>query len=182
MKSLIVLTILSSILTGCVTTSDQLSDENILMPMPIPEDGWNTHSSEKKLSTKVQWHKDSETLTLAIFHGKNALTAAEYQEVEKNTFNDNPNWKVKTKHIKSGSTNNYPYDCWLTEVITDNGEIYNLQLYIKGNDAGYLLSKRWIDSTAEANEEMQMWTDYFMTVEVYDPRYPEHQSDKMKNP
>ena len=54
----------------------------------------------------------------------------------------------------------------------------SLLLYIQGNDAAYLVQKRWADIQAP-EDKLKQWTDYLLTVSVCDNRNPAHQSPKL---
>lgn len=69
---------------------------------------------------------------------------------------------------------------WQTKItLKDGTKIVSLFLYVEGNDAAYLVQKRWTN-TKVPDANLKEWTDYMLTISVCDNRYPGHKSPKME--
>jgi hypothetical protein len=181
MKKNIVASIFLLGLTACSTMQHGgLVDENILLKVPIPGSGWANQSGEKGDESIMMWQKKDEWFKITISHDRFRPEPGRFKSGMDEAAKQNFTTDFQSKELKEGLVNNYPMILWQTEAILKSGaKTLNLFLYIKGNDATYLVNRRWIHMQVP-DAEKQLWIDYMSTVSVCDNRYPEHQSPKME--
>jgi hypothetical protein len=168
-------------LTGCSTMQrGGLVDENILLKLPIPGSGWINQSGKKGDDSIMIWQKKDEWFKITISHDRFRPEPGRFRSGMDDAARQNLTTEFKSKELKAGLVNSYPMILWQTEATLKSGaEDLHLFLYIKGNDATYLIDRRWIQMRIP-DAERQQWVDYLSTISVCDNRYPEHQSPKME--
>ena len=181
MKINILVSFLLLAIAGCSTMQrGGLVDENILLKLPIPGSGWTNQSGEKGDDSIMIWQKKDEFFKVTISHDRFRPEPGRFRSGMDDAARQNLTTEFQSKELKAGLVNNYPMILWQTEATLKSGaKTENLFLYIKGNDATYLVDRRWIQ-TQVSDAEKQLWIDYMSTISVCDNRYPEHQSPKME--
>ena len=181
MNKFVIATSALLILAGCSTAPPNGPvDENILVHLPIPDSDWSIRSGERGNESIRMWEKENELFKITINHNRFRPEPAQFrlgmdEVAEKNLTTD-----FHSKELKEGSVNNYPMILWQTEATLKSGsKALSLLLYIKGNDATYLVDRRWIDMQVP-DEEKQLWINYMLSISVCDNRFPEHKSPKME--
>jgi hypothetical protein len=168
-------------LTGCSSIQrGGLVDENILLKLPIPGSGWTNQSGEKGDDSIMIWQKNDEWFKITISHVRFRPEPGRFRAGMDAAATENFTTSFESKELKEGLVNNYQMILWQTEATLKSGaKTVNLFLYIKGNDATYLVNRRWIHLQVP-DAERQQWIDYMSTISICDNRYPEHQSPKME--
>lgn len=168
-------------LTSCATNdSNGPADENILIRLPIPDSGWTTHSGENGRESIKMWTKQNESFRVSIMHGRKPAKPEDFRTGMNNAARGQLASDFASTELKQGLVNNYPMEFWQTKItLKDGTRIVSLFLSIEGNDAAYLVQKRWTN-TEVPDANLKEWTDYIQTISVCDNRYPEHKSPKME--
>jgi hypothetical protein len=178
MKKILLLLFPILSLVGCSSISSNqsegLRDENLLMQLPIPGDGWINQSSKVGRETTSVWVKPNESLKLKISHGVKRLNLQRTREKMSEFAQQDMVAQLKEQTLQEGSVNNYPMLLWQTETTLKSGDqTVNLFLFIQGNDACYFMQRRWNYPTVPPTE-LKLWIDYLKSVSVCDTRDPKH--------
>ena len=169
------------VLTSCSTTQPTgLVDENILVKLPIPDSGWTIHSGEKGGESIRLWEKENERFEITIDHDRFRPEPKKLKTGMDHAARENLTTDFQSTELKQGLVNNYPMILWQTKATFKSGtKAFNLLLYIKGNDATYLVQRGW-NNQQVSDSDRQRWIDYLESISVCDNRYPEHQSPKLE--
>ena len=183
MKKNLIVSIFLFILMACSTTqSGSFVDENILLKAPIPGSGWKTRASENGHDTLQWWVKKGESFKLTIMRDRFRPEPEEYRAGLDDAAKQDFVSDLRSEVLKRGTVNNYPMILWRTiAAFKDGSKTFNLLLYIKGNDATYLVQRRW-DSPQVTDDEKKLWIDYMLTISVIDNRYPDHAKGGVSDP
>lgn len=182
MKILTIIALLClTLLAACSTVRPREPvDENVLVTVPIPGSGWAIRTREGGDESVRMWFKTNETFKILIFHHRIKPEPEQFRSGMDDAARQNLMLAFESKELKKGLVNNYPMVFWQTEATLKNGvKILSLFLYVKGNDATYLVQKRWTDLKI-SDSEMKTWNDYMLTISVCDNRYPEHKGPKVE--
>jgi hypothetical protein len=179
-KNIFALTFLL-VVAGCSTTQPSgLVDENILVKLPIPGSGWTIRSGEKGDKSIRLWEKENERFVITIDRNRFRSEPEKLKTGMDDAARENLTTDFQSTELKQGLVNNYPMVLWQTKATLKSGtKTFNLLLYIKGNDATYLVQRRW-NNQQVSDADRQRWIDYLESISVCDNRYPEHQSPKLE--
>jgi hypothetical protein len=156
---------------GCTTSNTgELKYENILLPLPVPGSGWKTKRDTKPHVTLTTWQKQDEKLQLTILHGKHKLPPDNFRAVMDDHAQKTLTTTFESKTISEAPVNNYPTLLWETSATLNNGtKATTVALYIRGNDAAYLVVRSWFKATV-CEEQKNIWINYLRSVKVIDTR------------
>jgi hypothetical protein len=176
MKIINIISLLSLlILSACsTTTGGSYKDENILLNLPIPESGWTFRPGKKDGDDVEVWAKEREWFRVDILHGRGRQIPERFQSGVDEAARKNLTKDFESTVLKKGFVNNYPMMLWQTSATLNSGsKVFNLFLYIEGNDAGYWVNRRWLNlDVSQADKES--WIKYLSSISVCDSRSTEH--------
>jgi hypothetical protein len=162
------------ILSACSTTQTGFRDENILLNLPIPDSGWAFHSGKEDRDDVILWLKGREWLRVNILHSRGRQIPEQYQSEIDEAARKHLTKDFESTVLKKGFVNNYPMILWQTSATLNSGsKIFNLFLYIEGNDAGYWINRRWLNLEVSQTDK-ELWVKYLSTISVCDSRSAEH--------
>jgi hypothetical protein len=162
------------ILSACSTKQPGFRDENILLNLPIPESGWNFGSGKDKGDDIEVWAKKREWLRVEILHHHGKQIPREFQSGIDDATRKSLTKTFESSVLKEDFVNNYPMILWQTSgTLNDGTKIFHLFLYIEGNDAGYWIDRRWLNSDV-SQADKELWVKYLSSISVCDSRDPEH--------
>jgi hypothetical protein len=150
--------------------------EKLIMPRPIPlgSDGWTQQSGKDSLGKFVLWSTKGQRLRLTISEKARRMSPEAMRASIEGGARDGTATGLRSQILRQGMTNGYPALLWQNSATLANGvKTVNLLLYIQGNDAGYLLQRRW-DRASVSESEMQRWRAYFQTISACDPGDSRH--------
>lgn len=157
-------------ISGCATQTGFYSGENLLQPMPVPEDSWEIYQkNEGKIHTML-WSKnnrDDELKTDMLF-GMTSLGVLENKSIDDEVGQEKcAAFESTDADIKIENT--YETLTWFSQCTLTSGiKISVLHKAITGNDSSYRLRRTW--KTEVSQDQLQMWKDYFETVKACDTR------------
>ena len=162
---------------SCQTNIDPLSVEHVLMPYPIPEDGW-THLNKRDGRVEWnRWQKGNEFLSLAITRKPPDRSVQKHREGIDTHARDNIAKTFKSQAITTDQTGIADRLIWKTELeFPDGRKVYSLFELLHGNDASYFITKQW-DNYDEYLNEYDAWLSYLESITVADPRTIGSQAD-----
>lgn len=181
-------------LVGCQSLSRQPIDvENLQLKMPIPEDGWTRYEKNEGALSSAKWVKTNEQFTVSILHRRPVSILLPFLRLPDESLQNrragldgyvkkNMATQFTSTVLFEDTVNNYPQLIWQTMMIDKKGERTDaVSLLVRGNDATYLIVKTW-DDTPDFGNEKDQWLEYMKSIEVADPRSPEHTSSKTITP
>jgi hypothetical protein len=162
------------ILSACSATQTGFQDENIMLTTPIPDSGWTFRTGKQNGDDVMLWSKEQEWLRVNILHSRGKRTPEQFQSGLDEAARENLTKDFESTGLKKGLINNYPMILWQTSATLKSGsKIFNLFLYIEGNDAGYWVNRRWLNLDVSQTDK-ETWVKYLSTVSVCDSRSTEH--------
>jgi len=158
------------VFSGCssIAKNEFYSGENLLQPMPLPEEAWQAYSKKDGSSSIMKWSKNN-SKDEVITH---IYTGSGYRDVERDKSLDDQIGQrncVEFSTSKSEVIKEFGYNTliWTSNCRIKSGiSIAVLHKVISGKDSFYHLRRIWKSDYSEAS--LQQWKDYFMTVHVCD--------------
>jgi len=159
---------------GCQTTdTNPVTVEHILMPHPVPEDGWTLLNRRDGTTEWNRWQKESEFLSLAITRVPPRVSVQNQRDAIDAHARDNIAKTFDSSIIINDRIGFADRTIWRTELEFPDGRIvYSLFTLLHGNDASYFITKQW-DSAEEYASEYDSWLSYLKSIKVADPRLKE---------
>jgi len=162
--------ILSLTLAACASNQGLFSGENLLQPMPLPEDSWVPYENQDGSLYQQMWSKNdhNDQLKTDVFH------RTPNRSVEREKLIDDKVGKEKCSKFESSSfelMNQTKYESltWFSSCKTSAGiEISVLHKAISGSDSFYHLRRIW--KLKPSQDQITLWREYFSTVQVCDTR------------
>ena len=165
-----VLVTLLLLISGCATQTGFFSGENLLQPMPIPEESWEVYEKKEGNIYTRFWSKNnrSDELQTNVLFGLTSLGVIKNKSIDDEIGQKNcASFESTDADIKIENT--YETLTWFSQcTLTSGTKISILHKAITGNDSSYRLRRTW--KTEVSQDQLQLWKDYFATVKACDTR------------
>ena len=144
--------------------------ENLIQPLPLPEDSWTEYEKKEGKTYIRKWVRDNgaNQMLTAIFNGDKASNISQTKEIDSKTGKKNCN-EFRETEIKNGEENGYPTISWLSSCKLKGGKTISvLHKVISGKDSSYHLRRIW--TKGYSDEALSAWKTYWSSVYVCDTR------------
>jgi len=146
------------------------SGENLLQPMPLPEDQWTaTQSTEGKMEM-VTWTKadGGDRVKTIVMLGSGGYPVGHFMDVNFKGGRESCK-SFESKVLDESPINGFGRALWLGNCTQPDGAmVAALWLYISGKDSSYALFRQWNGTPTAA--ALDQWVAYFKAVKVCDTR------------
>ena len=157
-------------MSGCKSTSELYSGENLLQPMPLPEDSWTAYEKQDGNVYQRMWSKNDnkDQMKTDVFRNTRSGDVVKEKEID-DTVGLGKCHNFTSSEINKDNTSKYNSLTWLSTCKTESGiEINVLHKALSGDDSFYHLRRTW--SSGYTKEQLAQWIDYFATILVCDTR------------
>lgn len=159
----------TALISGCATNQGFFKGENLIQPMPLPEESWVAYEKQDGHVYQRMWSKNDHN---------DQLKADIYREtpnrsVDKEKEIDDKVGKKKCDSFTSDDSrvvieNSYESLTWLSSCQIGDKEIAVLHKAVSGTDSFYHLRRIW--KSGLDDKILSVWEQYFSTVLVCDTR------------
>ncbi|HEB27024.1 MAG TPA: hypothetical protein ENI05_04510 [Porticoccus sp.] len=163
-------------MTSSATSNDLFSGENLIQPMPLPEDSWVAYEKQDGSVYTRMWAKNDrkDQLMTSIFRRTPNRSVIDEKSI------DDESGKEKCKSFNASESSSviehgYSSLTWRSSCSTGNGSsIVVLHKAISGRDSFYHIRRIW--NSGYTQEQMELWKKYFLTIYTCDTRSTESNS------
>jgi hypothetical protein len=162
--------VLVLLISGCKSTSEFYTGENLLQPMPLPEDSWTAYEKQEGNVYSRIWSKndDKDQMKTDVFRNTKSRDIGREKEIDDKVGSEKCD-NFSSSEINKDKESKYNSLTWFSSCKTKSGiEISVLHKAISGNDSFYHLRRIW--KAGYSKDALATWTNYFATVAVCDTR------------
>ncbi|GAA5215189.1 hypothetical protein ACFSJ3_01715 [Corallincola platygyrae] len=164
-------------LAGCSNTDEEevkYKGESLFQPMPLPEGSWERFTHIYPDAKRVTWGRvgKKDVLEVVTFPKQKRGDLEKYRAFHDQKLEQACN-SFSSKLFDTVVRNGYTEMLWQTSCLDSESEVarFSFHLSVSGNDAFYVLSRKWVEAPTEASKNA--WLDYFSEVYVCDDRLPQ---------
>jgi hypothetical protein len=158
-------------LVTCGSANAQHQGENLLQPLPVPEEGWAMAQGRINGNEVVEWsrRKGRDRASTTIQQNTRDYSATRFHEISNQT-GTNACAEFDSQVIIRTPVNGFDRMMWKASCRrTESDSLMTvLHLFIAGRDSGYYLTRTWLDEPD--GESVDRWTEHFSSISVCDTR------------